>query len=92
MLCTSIEAHVATIKTACSYTPGYYHITKGSCGTDLTSNFKITDANLCERWNSRKVEDFDGHGYCPDGANGTTCACKKGTNWKTADQKCQTSR
>lgn len=30
--------------------------------------------------------------YCPDGANGSPCACKKGTNWQTKSQKCVESR
>ena len=30
--------------------------------------------------------------YCPDGANGSPCECKKGTNWQTKTQKCVQSR
>jgi len=30
--------------------------------------------------------------YCPDGANGSPCECKKGTNWQTKSHSCVKSR
>ena len=91
-LCTSIEDHVTAFKKHCNYSNGTYFMGQWGCGTDPASNFNITDPSLCRKWNPNGVNNFDGNGYCPDGANGTTCACKKGTNWRTANQKCQTSR
>ena len=88
--CTSLEAHVATVIADCK-TPqaGAGMAMQGTCRAFNSGNW---DDAICAKWNPYNDKNFNGGGYCPEGANGSPCACKNGTNWRTVDQKCAKSR
>ena len=74
----------------------------GSCVIGTTES-NIGD--ICTVVNPSVIRQLNGNGtilfltnvtsvgkYCPDGANGSPCECKKGTNWQTKTQACVKSR
>ena len=74
----------------------------GSCDIGTTSNNMGAVCNVANPWVLTHVNgvgvsivltEMTSVGtYCPDGANGNPCECKKGTNWQTKTQKCVQSR
>ncbi len=86
------------------YPAGYSHgrAMGGNCVIGTTNN---NIGEICNVVNPFIVRQVNGYGvylnltnvtsvgtYCPDGANGSPCECKKGTNWQTKTQACVKSR
>lgn len=90
-MCGSTSDHENAFKAKCNgaFPGAQNYANKEQCqiASDSRSSLK-----LCQKWNPMRSNgipsDFVGGGYCPPGANGVPCKCKKGTNWKTNSQKC----
>jgi len=91
--CKTIEAHMTAVGISCKGNRDGDYALNGACyihestvgEISLCKSSKVNPGAVTNNWAGPT-------GYCPDGANGTTCVCKKGTNWNTVRQKCFESR
>ena len=88
-----------------SYYPAGYSFGTAKGGSCVIGTTTRNMANICDVVNPTVTRQLNGYGvmlnltnvtsvgtYCPDGANGSPCECKKGTNWQTKTQACVKSR
>ena len=79
--CLNVAANVAAVQAYCPSSPSIRNATN-AC------DFAFDDAStirLCNKY----PQAFQVKYYCPEGANGSPCACVKGKNWDTTYQKCK---
>jgi len=105
--CTSIQAHLTAVIAYCkgstvvgfALADGYSTQIAGTtpgCSADQDTGW----STVCAAVNPKSTKhggswltNLTSYGrYCPDGANGSPCECKKGTNWQTKSQTCVKSR
>ena len=90
--CTNVEAHTAAFIADCKGMPssnGYATNYANQATCTWTKSDSVTKTNTCEKWNGSRLSNFQGGGYCPEGANGSPCACTKGINWSKDAQRCK---
>jgi hypothetical protein len=88
--CTSPENHRVAFGADCKGRLGSgSYANQGQC---YWSRDSYSQNNACKTFNPTVSPSFGAVGFCPDGANGSPCACNKGTNWREVPQQCQISR
>jgi len=104
--CTSIQAHLTAVIAYCkgSTAPGDAFggwsnsiAQGGNCSIDgketVGSICSVVNPAVIRGGTYKFVTNLTSYGeYCPNGANGSPCECKKGTNWQTKTQMCVQSR
>ena len=105
--CTTIQAHLTAVIAYCKGSTGGGHTYSDGYSTQIAAIEPGCSATQATGWgtvcltvNPKSTKhggswltNLTSYGaYCPDGANGSPCACKKGTNWQTKSQKCVASR